>query len=445
MSKTARAALAMAAAPSLQSLVACVDGAGPTDRNIGDYGPLTPAGPELELPADFSYQVLSFSGDPMSNGQPTPGAFDGMAAFPLSNGNIRLVRNHENRDTPATARVKGDVTKAYDPKGGGGTTSLEIGYASDGSLTVLAHHVSLCGTIVNCAGGPTPWGSWLTCEETTAGPSQGWTRKHGYVFEVPGSAVQEVSPVPLKAMGRFVHEAVAVDPSTGIVYETEDQPVAGFYRFLPAVQGQLTAGGSLQMLAVAGSPNLDTRKGIGIGDQFEATWLDIADPDPEMAATDPDAVFAQGYAQGAAIFGRLEGCWYGDGSILFHSTNGGAAGLGQVWMYRPDAPDRGVLMLLFESLSIDVLDSPDNITVSPRGGVVICEDGGGVPYLRGLTGDGRVFSFAKNTLNSTEFAGACFSPDGRALFVNIQGATRDAGTARSATLAITGPWQNGSL
>jgi secreted PhoX family phosphatase len=92
-----------------------------------------------------------------------------------------------------------------------------------------------------------------------------------------------------------------------------------------------------------------------------------------------------------------------------------------------------------------VLDYPDNITVSPRGGIVMCEDGAGDQFIRGLTRDGRIFDFARNLLNRTEFAGACFSPDGRTLFLNIMGSTSDAGKEKGVTLAIRGPWTDGAL
>jgi secreted PhoX family phosphatase len=369
-----------------------------------------------------------------------------MAAFPLPNGNVRLVRNHENRDDPGTAAVKGDAASAYDRKGGGGTTSLEVRVANDGTAELVRDFVSLNGTIVNCAGGPTPWGSWLSCEESVDGRANGWGEEHGYIFEVPATAEGPVTPVPLKAMGRFVHEAVAVDPATGIVYETEDsKPTAGFYRFIPATRGRLAAGGRLQMLAVEGRPNYDTGTGQKVGASLPVRWVDVADPDPKQNGDNPSAIFDQGFAKGAARFARLEGCWYGDKSIYFHATNGGDAEVGQVWRYRPTSADGGALVLVFESPSRDVLDSPDNITVSPRGGIVMCEDGDGEQFLRGLTPDGAIFDLGKNILNEAEFAGACFSPDGRVLFVNIQGSTLDSGTEQGRTLAIRGPWERGAL
>jgi hypothetical protein len=414
----------------------------------GGYGPLRAAGPELALPAGFSYSVVSRAGQRMADGRPTPNAFDGMAAFALPNGNVRLIRNHENRDPPATARPKGDAAKAYDAKAGGGTTSLEVRVAADGACTLVRDFVSLSGTIVNCAGGPTPWGTWLTCEESVEGRASGWGEEHGYVFEVPASAESEVATVPLTAMGRFVHEAVAVDPETGVVYETEDRLVAGFYRFIPKTRGVLRDGGRLQMLAVRGRPNYDTAGGQRVGEPLPAAWVDVDDPDPRGTWGDHAAVFAQGFTKGGARFSRLEGCWYGgprDRSIYFHATNGGDARCGQVWQYRPTAADAGELRLVFESPSRDVLDYPDNITVSPRGGIVICEDGGGEQYIRGLTPGGAIFDFARNLLNDDEFAGACFSPDGRVLFLNIMGSTVDAGDSLGVTVAIRGPWERGAL
>ncbi len=205
--------------------------------------------------------MLSRNGKPMSDGLPTPGALDGMAAFALPNGNIRLIRNHENRDMPANSKVKGDAAMAYDARGGGGCTSLEVRVAPDGTSEVVRDFMSLNGTIVNCAGDPTPWGSWLACEESVEGRYDGWA----YIFEVPASAEGLVEPVPLEAMGRFVHEALAVDPETGIVYETEDRQIAGFYRFIPTTPARLVEGGSLQVLAVEGRPNLDTADGMRVG------------------------------------------------------------------------------------------------------------------------------------------------------------------------------------
>lgn len=412
----------------------------------GGYGDLLQSGPELELPDGFRYTVLSRNGQPMTDGSPTPGAFDGMAAFGMPDGTIRLLRNHENRDQPANARLKGDASAAYDAKAGGGVSTLELRLRDDGSPELVRDFISLNGTIVNCAGGPTPWGSWLTCEESVAGRAAGWGEEHGYVFEVPSASNSVARANPIKAMGRFVHEAVAVDPRSGIVYETEDQQTAGFYRFLPRRRDVLLEGGRLQMLAIKGRPGYDTATGQTAGEWLPVSWIDLEDVDPAGDSIHPLTLFRQGTARGGARFARLEGCWYGDGSIYFHATNGGNARVGQVWRYQPGRWFRGDrLVLVFESPSPEVLDYPDNITVSPRGGIVICEDGGGDQYLRGLTPEGELFNIARNVLNRTEFAGACFSPDGHILFVNIMGSTVDAGVEESRTLAITGPWERGAL
>lgn len=412
-------------------------------KGEGGYGPLQPAGPELALPAGFTYRMFGVEGSTMSDGNPTPKAHDGMGAFELPNGNIRLIRNHEDRDNAAISTVNGDPSTAYDSKGGAGTTSLEV--RPDGDRELVKDFISLNGTIVNCAGGPTPHGSWITCEETTAGETQGWEKDHGYNFEVPAEAEDEVEAVPLKAMGRFVHEAVAVDPNSGFVYETEDRGTAGFYRFIPSTAGVYTAG-RLQMLAIKGRPNYNTTSGQRVGKPLPVVWVDIERPDPPEAETDPLAVFKQGQAGGGAIFSRLEGAWYGDGSVFFHATDGGDAELGQVWEYRPRGRSGGQLILLFESKSPEMLDAPDNVTVSPRGGIAICEDGGGDQYVRGLTPEGEIFDFALNLKNDREFAGACFSPDGETMFVNIQGDTRSGGSGNlGMTFAIWGPWEEGAL
>ena len=394
--------------------------------NNGGYGPLQsdPAG-VLALPAGFSYVRFGETGQPMSDGAPTPAMHDGMAAFPgPDSATVRLVRNHEESYGPAFD------SPAYDPTAAGGTTNLVFDTAR-GAL--VAHYSSLAGTVRNCAGGPTPWGSWLTCEETF---SSGQV-PHGYVFEVPSTATGAVQPVALTDMGRFVHEAVAVDPKTGIIYETEDRGSSGFYRFLPTTPGTLAAGGRLQMLAVRGRPGYDTRTGQTVGEILHVEWVDIAEPNPTGPDADTLDVFNQGRAGGGATFARLEGAWYGSGSVYFNATSGGDASLGQVWEYKPTGRAGGQLVLVFESPSQDLLERPDNICFSPGGSLLLCEDGGGTDYLRGVTSKGQIFDFGRNDLNGAEFAGATFAPDGQTLFVNIQ--------TPGITFAITGPFDRGAL
>ena len=469
LSRLARAGGLAVVAPSLSGLAARGsgrrgEGVDPRSFVIEPYGPLvrSPDCPELEIAESLRCVRLSSGGVPSTvrDGFLVPNAFDGMAAFPMANGNVRLIRNHEMTDPPDSARPIG--SPAYDAAGSGGTTSLEVRISGDGdglNLELVDEFPSLAGTRVNCAGGPTPWGSWLSCEEVTDGRRDGFGKPHGYVFEVPVDATGPVDPVPLTAMGRFVHEAVAVDPETGIVYETEDawyvplvpnRPGAGLYRFIPREPGVLAAGGRLQMLAITGEPGYLTAREQTQGTVLPAHWVDIDDPDPEDAGRDPLAVFKQGLAKGGARFARLEGAFSGDGGIYVVSTNGGDATAGQVFHYRPVSADRGELTLVFESPSPEVLDSPDNIVVSPRGGLVMCEDGSGDQYVRALDREGGIVNLARAPLGpegegAGEFAGSCFSPDGRVLFFNQQGDRRAGGTVASATYAMRGPWGDGPV
>lgn len=412
------------------------------------YGPIGPVKDEatglplLHLPEKFRYSTFGWTGDALEGGARTPGLHDGMAAFAADGNRVRLVRNHEMTRGPIFEKAH-----TYDPVAGGGTTTLEFDQSTGAWLGARA---SLAGTVRNCAGGPTPWGTWLSCEESVLGPggTEGFTKPHGYIFEVPTTGYSTCEP--LTAMGRFVHEAIAVDPNTGIVYETEDANQSGLYRFIPSARGDLAKGGRLEMLAVSGRAKFDTRTGLRAGEQFSVTWVPIEDPSrPHEDPRAPDArgVFAQGLARGGAIFARNEGAWWGAGKIFFTSTSGGAAKMGQVWELTTAT---NALRLVYESPGADVLNMPDNLCVSPRGGLVVCEDGTANPCMHGLATDGQIFRFARNNVvlngersgiigdfRSSELAGATFSPDGKWLFFNVQNP--------GFTVAVTGPWEGGGL
>lgn len=406
----------------------------------------------LALPKGFEYTIFGETGSQMADGQKTPPAHDGMATFQVGK-EIRLVRNHEvSGGSKPREGIAIGKNNHYDEAAGGGTTTLVI---NPKTLEVERDFVSLSGTLINCAGGRTPWGSWISCEETTLGQTVrtsasgvktgGFAKPHGYCFEVPASANSTIPPVPLKAMGRFVHEAVAVDKKSGTVYLTEDYNPSGFYRFLPKRNKRLAEGGTLQVLKIKDKNNFDTRKGQKTGMQWTADWVTIDNPDPAEADVDPLAVFKQGQKKGAASFARNEGCFADEkGGIYFTSTSGGDNGGGQVWMYEPVNKDEGRLTLLFESPSREILDMPDNICLHPKSNLLfICEDsdyvGQGATrdnYVRILTPTGKIADFAKNITPkflTSEFAGSTFSKDGKTLFVNLQGV--------GATFAIRGDWE----
>jgi hypothetical protein len=437
------------------------------------YGPLRPVKDQrgvevLALPAGFTYVTFSYTGDPLADGvSVVPRNHDGMTVFKAKDGLLRLIRNHEVRNAPTQAPnaarfdTVGPAATRFDPLGNGGTMTLDFDPAS---MQLVRQFISVNGTIVNCSGGLSYKDTgWITCEETTAGPASNppWTKPHGYCFFVPAEADETVPAIALPEMGRFAHEA-SVAGDDGTVYQTEDAGnTSGFYRFLPNDRKDLTRGGVLQMLAVRGAPQADLRTNQTVGTELTVEWVTITNPDPKLEQGEP-RTFTQGFNQGGALFNRLEGVVRGDDdSIFFVSTSGGNARYGQLWRFIPgeddgSEPDR--LVLVFESPAGSVLDSPDNLIVSPSGGVLFCEDdaSGGdndthpltpgqrnIDRLIGLSRAGVPFEFAVSLLpTSGEFAGACFSPDGDILFVNLFG---EGAAGTGMTCAIRGPWRSGPL
>ena len=451
--------------------------AGP-ELGASGYGPLV-RDPErlLDLPAGFTYRALSTAkfgatDDPrfsqrLSNGELVPPRHDGMGAFRGPGGSTILVRNHE-LGPGEIPRVDEARNRPYDPLGAGGTTTLWV----DSDRQLVRAFPSLSGTCRNCAGGVTPWGSWLSCEECTymPGPADPTnhdrtatvTQRHGYVFEVDAHAEELVDPVPIRAMGRFYHEAAAVDPATGFVYQTEDRDDGLIYRFRPAAAGRgrasigvgdLAKGGVLEALEIVGRPGAMTQnwgeaRVFAPREEFRVAWVAIPDPDPDMdmerdpTDTRPDplkrrprtaatSTRAQGFARGAAQFARGEGMMYRKGVVTFSCTNGGKAHSGQVW--RLDLR-RQRLSLVVEPDDRTMLDWPDNLATSPNGDLIVCEDGEikGENFVVGITPRGRLYQLARNAWNQSEFAGACSSADGRTMFLNLH--------EPGITFAIWGPW-----
>lgn len=422
-----------------------------TMATVTGYGPLI-ADPNklLSLPEGFSYKVVSSFGDAMSDGLRVPDRADGMGCLPLDDNKVALIRNHElaakhlvNGGPKADSPLKTPLAYDTNEKGEalpGGTSTIIYDMTTH---TRVDEFLSLTGTLRNCSGGITPWGSWLTCEEAVNVPDDELSKYHGYVFEVPATAKGLVEPKPIKGLGRFLHEAAAVDPKTGIVYLTEDRGDGLFYRFVPNEYGKLHQGGKLQALAFKAHAQADTRnwetQTLVLNQWVESTWVDIESPDnPE------DDLRAIGYEKGAAIFARGEGIHWGDGELYFCCTNGGKAQLGQVMRYQPspfegqanEATQPGKLQLFVESIDKSIYNFGDNLTVAPNGHLIVCEDQYTIivdNHLRGITPDGQVYPLARLE-KQTELAGACFSPDGSTLFVNVYSPTK--------TLAITGPWEN---
>ena len=403
-----------------------------TTAGAANYGPLLPdPGGLIDLPAGFSYRILSSLGDAMSDGGTVPDQADGMGCFDLGGGKLALVRNHElmpNQDGGgATGSAYDTVARSLVPLPGG-TTTLVLDART---LAVERQFRSLSGTIRNCAGGITPWGSWLTCEESVMKADGRINKDHGWVFEVPASASGPIDPVPWKAMGRFNHEAACVDPATGAVYMTEDREDSLLYCYVPRVKGRLAEGGTLHALVIEGHTDSRNWTGIAITPQ---SWHGVRWVTLDNVEAPDDDLRKRGAAMGATLFARGEGMWMGDGELYFACTSGGAAKLGQIFRLRPQASGQDRLQLFYESTDIAQFNYGDNLTIAPNGHLIVCEDAYTdevANRLIGITPDGAAYPLSLCRIQ-TEWAGACFSPDGKTLFVNLYRPTR--------TVAITGPW-----
>ncbi|MBT6155737.1 MAG: DUF839 domain-containing protein [Planctomycetaceae bacterium] len=436
-------------------------GAAGSDQRSGQfveqYGPLIPdAKKVLDLPRGFQYRIISRTGDKLNDGLLLPGLPDGMATFAGSNGRTILIRNHELLPDQGNAfgkknerLTKVDRERMYDygngkTPGAGGTSTVVFNTKTQ---RVEQQFMSLLGTYRNCAGGPTPWNSWITCEETVirAGLHEdGYfaEKDHGYPFEVPAaSEISLAEPEPLKAMGRFNHEAIAVDPKSGTVYETEDRDDGLFYRFLPKKPGRLAEGGKLQALQIVDRKSADTRNWdaaagtFAVGRKMSVEWIDMEEIDSPK-----DDLRYRGHEAGAASFARGEGIWTGKEEVYFACTSGGEKKAGQIWRYVPSPHEGtarekdhpGTLELFIEPNDTELLHNADNLTIAASGDLIVCEDHSDTPCrLVGVTPKGDLYLLAQNHLD-TELAGACFSPDGSTLFVNLQKA--------GLTVAITGKW-----
>lgn len=438
------------------------------------YGPLVPKG-DLALPADFNYVVISRQGMPMHDGNLTPGIFDGMGAFRGRHGTTILIRNHENRERAGEQRVI--VPEPYDSTVDGGNIKLVVrrekaGVNAQGQqlfdYEIVDSFAILGGTSTNCAGGVTPFRSWITCEEVVKGPTFGpappsargpTAKKHGYIFEVDARADGPVAAVPIIAAGRFSHEAVAW--RSQILYETEDRNNrtdggACFYRYIPdrrvgRSRSLADTSGVLQALKLKNEFRADMDAGRVVGVPYDVEWVTIDEPDHDddtdrrldrVPGSTP--VRFQAQDKGAAAFDREEGMWVGHGKVFFDCTEGGPLNLGQVWEYDPR---RETITLIYESSNATALWNPDNVVIVPQtGDIFLCEDSPNPnQFVRGLTERGEIYNFAQALTNGSEFCGACFDPDGRTLYLNQQGGrgSLPAGPADrpAVTYAIYGPFE----
>lgn len=373
----------------------------------------------IDLPKGFSYRVISKAGEPMEDGYRVPGRPDAMACFALAGGTYALMRNHELDPSLASlsAYPKGTnpPEEAYDPRAFGGVSRVLL----DAKGQKISQNLVLTGTMRNCAAGVSPWG-FLSCEENV-------DPGHGYVFLCAPRAESVRAPQRIQAYGRFLHEAAAVDPNTHAAYLTEDRKDGCFYRFVPKDREAPFGEGQFQALAIMHKPRADLGAEQPDGATFEVHWIDV----PNQANEGKDDLRYRAQALGAAIFKRGEGIWALEDGFAFTCTEGGPISAGQIYHLAPTASG-GTLRLLAQSRDEGVLDMPDNLTLTPWGDLLVCEDNHRDVFLRLVTRTGKVIPFAHNALSRSEFAGACFSPNGRVLFVNIQ--------ESGLTLAIEGNW-----
>ncbi|CAM5705703.1 MULTISPECIES: alkaline phosphatase PhoX [Streptomyces] len=355
--------------------------AAPAQPGTGPYGPLgSPDANGIRLPGGFTSRVIARSGQRVAGTSYTwHNAPDGGACYADGTGWIYVSNSEINP--------------------GGGASAVK--FSSTGAITG-AYRI-LSNTRTNCAGGKTPWNTWLSCEEVD----------RGYVYETDPWGTK--AAVRRDAMGRFKHEAAAADPVRQVVYMTEDVTDGCFYRFRPTTWGDLSSG-TLEVLVA------------GTGTSGPVTWARVPDP--------TGATATRNQVSGAKRFNGGEGCYYADDTCWFTTK-----GDNRVWQYNAAAQ---TIELAYDDSLVTGGTAPltgvDNVTGTSSGDLFVAEDGGNMEICV-ITPDDVIAPFLRiDNQSASEITGPAFSPDGRRLYFSSQRGTTGSSSG-GITYEVTGPFR----